>query len=60
MFLGESDMGRQPHHFHTDLFTSFRTDRDDMGGVGNFNRDCRTLYIGGLRRLPGLKLEVLL
>mmetsp|Transcript_33950 Transcript_33950/g.55017 ORF Transcript_33950/g.55017 Transcript_33950/m.55017 type:complete len:496 (-) Transcript_33950:71-1558(-) len=26
------------------------TDRDDMGGIGSFNRDNRTLYIGGIRR----------
>eukprot|EP00299_Pterocystis_sp_00344_P013292 c6501_g1_i1.p1 GENE.c6501_g1_i1~~c6501_g1_i1.p1 ORF type:complete len:445 (-),score=97.22 c6501_g1_i1:8-1342(-) len=26
----------------------FSTDRDDMGGVGNFMRDNRTLYVGGL------------
>lgn len=25
-----------------------RTDREDMGGVGNFSRNNRTLYIGGL------------
>jgi len=26
-----------------------RSDRDDMQGTGNFNRDCRTLYVGGMR-----------
>ena len=26
----------------------FKTDRDDMGGVGSFSRENRTLYIGGL------------
>ncbi|EFA86004.1 pre-mRNA-splicing factor cwc2 [Heterostelium album PN500] len=27
----------------------FRDDREDMGGVGSFSRDNRTLYIGGLK-----------
>lgn len=27
----------------------FKTDRDDMGGVGSFSRENRTLYIGGLK-----------
>ncbi|CCI46760.1 unnamed protein product [Albugo candida] len=27
------------------------TDRDDMTGVGNFNRNSRTLYVGGLRNV---------
>ena len=31
------------------IYYSYRTDRDDMGGVGNFNRDNRTLYVGGLK-----------
>ena len=26
----------------------FRLDRQDMGGVGNFERDNRTLYVGGI------------
>lgn len=26
----------------------FRSHRDDMGGVGAFDQDCRTLYVGGL------------
>merc|ERR1712137_720384 len=34
-----------------------QTDRDDMGGVGNFNRDNRTLYVGGLKSVPGVNLE---
>ena len=25
-----------------------QSDRDDMGGVGTFSRECRTLYIGNL------------
>jgi hypothetical protein len=35
------------------------TDREDMGGTGNFNRDNRTLYLGGLKNLrkPGQTLE---
>lgn len=27
------------------------TDRDDMGGVGCFNRDCRSLYVGDIGKL---------
>lgn len=34
-----------------------RTDRDDMGGVGTFSRDNRTLYIGGVRRVKGADLQ---
>ncbi|KAJ3301195.1 Pre-mRNA-splicing factor [Kappamyces sp. JEL0829] len=26
----------------------FRTDRDDMGGIGSFERRCKTLYIGNI------------
>ncbi|RLN91819.1 hypothetical protein BBJ28_00005514 [Nothophytophthora sp. Chile5] len=29
------------------------TDRDDMSGVGNFTRNSRTLYIGGLKSTSG-------
>jgi len=29
------------------------TNRDDMRGTGNFNRESRTLYIGGLKMLGG-------
>ena len=29
-----------------------------MGGVGNFNRDNRTLYIGGLKHTQSANLEV--
>jgi len=36
-----------------------RTDREDMGGVGSFSRDNRTLYIGGLRKISGVNLEQL-
>jgi hypothetical protein len=32
-----------------------------MGGVGSFNRDNRTLYVGGLKtNLPGVNLEELI
>jgi len=34
-----------------------QTDREDMGGVGNFNRDNRTLYVGGIKTSPGVNLE---
>jgi hypothetical protein len=34
-----------------------KTDRDDMGGVGSFNRDNRTLYVGGLKTNAGVNLE---
>jgi len=34
-----------------------KTDRDDMQGTGNFNRDCKTLYIGGLRSRSGHNIE---
>ncbi|KAH3761697.1 pre-mRNA-splicing factor cwc2 [Pelomyxa schiedti] len=27
----------------------YKTDRDDMGGVGNFSKENRTLYLGGLK-----------
>jgi hypothetical protein len=33
------------------------TDRDDMGGVGSFSRENRTLYIGGLRNARGGNIE---
>jgi hypothetical protein len=37
----------------------FSTDRDDMGGTGNFNRESKTLYIGGVKRPSnGANLEV--
>jgi hypothetical protein len=32
----------------------FSTDREDMGGVGSFSRENRTLYIGGLKNLRGV------
>jgi len=28
----------------------FQTHRDDMTGVGSFSSDCRTLYVGGLKK----------
>eukprot|EP00698_Gefionella_okellyi_P016640 TRINITY_DN476_c0_g1_i1.p1 TRINITY_DN476_c0_g1~~TRINITY_DN476_c0_g1_i1.p1 ORF type:complete len:383 (+),score=57.28 TRINITY_DN476_c0_g1_i1:1082-2230(+) len=33
------------------------TDREDMGGVGNFNRNSRTLYIANIKYLPGDDVE---
>ena len=36
------------------------TDREDMGGVGNFNRNCKTLYISGIKHAPGDNLEDIL
>lgn len=32
-----------------------RNYRDDMGGVGSFSRDNKTLYVSGLRRVPNLE-----
>jgi len=32
----------------------FATDREDMGGVGSFHRESRTLFISGLKNLPNL------
>ena len=26
----------------------YRNDREDMGGIGSFERRCRTLYLGGI------------
>ncbi len=26
----------------------YRTDRDDMGGIGSFERRCQTLYVGNI------------
>ncbi|EGC37980.1 hypothetical protein DICPUDRAFT_53563 [Dictyostelium purpureum] len=34
-----------------------KTDRDDMGGVGSFSRDNRTLYIGGIKSNLGGSME---
>lgn len=31
----------------------YKTDRDDMGGVGSFSRENKTLYVNGLVRPPG-------
>lgn len=48
-----------PLYLFSFSFATTRTDRDDMGGVGSFNRDNRTLYIGGLiRPKNGANLEV--
>ena len=47
------------HQIHFNKTNS--TDRDDMGGVGSFNRETRTLYIGGIHNLYSDSLpEVLL
>ncbi|KAG2389411.1 hypothetical protein C9374_013971 [Naegleria lovaniensis] len=35
----------------------FATDRDDMAGVGSFNRDCRTLYVSGFKYVAGVDYE---
>eukprot|EP00741_Cyanophora_paradoxa_P000223 tig00000402_g216.t1 len=35
----------------------FSTDREDMGGVGCFNRDNKTLYLGGLQAYANKDLE---
>ena len=47
--------------FH-DVFgrEKFRDDKEDMSGVGSFNRDCRTLYVGGLHASRVRKMEKLL
>eukprot|EP01125_Pyxidicula_operculata_P020679 TRINITY_DN768_c1_g1_i1.p1 TRINITY_DN768_c1_g1~~TRINITY_DN768_c1_g1_i1.p1 ORF type:complete len:510 (+),score=161.00 TRINITY_DN768_c1_g1_i1:33-1532(+) len=31
-----------------------RTEREDMGGIGSFNRDNRTLYVGGIRMVNNI------
>jgi invasion protein IalB len=31
------------------------TDREDMGGTGSFNRECRTLYVAGLKNVSNLQ-----
>jgi len=36
-----------------------RSYRDDMGGVGSFSRDNKTLYISGLKRAPNLEDNVI-
>eukprot|EP01122_Echinamoeba_exundans_P017315 TRINITY_DN9099_c0_g1_i1.p1 TRINITY_DN9099_c0_g1~~TRINITY_DN9099_c0_g1_i1.p1 ORF type:complete len:371 (-),score=54.18 TRINITY_DN9099_c0_g1_i1:31-1143(-) len=45
--LGVDAFGRERH----------RTDREDMGGVGSFERNNKTLYIGGLKLRPGFDTE---
>ena len=35
----------------------YAVDREDMQGVGSFNRECKTLYITHLKNLPGNALE---
>jgi len=32
-------------------------DREDMSGVGSFNRDCRTLYVINMKNIPELNME---
>merc|ERR1712139_647846 len=39
--------GRERHRAH----------RDDMGGVGSFESNSRTLYIGGLRKQEGVDMK---
>jgi len=36
--LAHDVFGRERHRLH----------KDDMGGVGTFDKECRTLYVGGL------------
>lgn len=43
--LGHDCFGRDRHQSH----------RDDMGGVGSFEKECRTLYVGGLSIRSGLE-----
>jgi len=33
----------------------FRTDREDMGGVGSFMKDNKTLYVGGIKNTTGVE-----
>ena len=37
-----------------------KVEREDMGGVGSFNRECRTLYLGSFRNLYKVNLQELL
>ena len=46
--LAHDVFGRERHRLH----------KDDMGGVGTFDKECRTLYVGGLAHRT--KLEKLL
>lgn len=39
--------GRQRHKDH----------REDMTGVGAYDDPCRTLYVGGLKRVPGYDID---
>jgi len=36
--LAHDVFGRERHRLH----------KDDMGGIGTFDKECRTLYVGGL------------
>lgn len=33
--------------------SKFGDDKEDMGGIGSFNKDCRTLYIGNIGHIHG-------
>eukprot|EP01080_Neovahlkampfia_damariscottae_P007400 gene7400-11724_t len=35
----------------------YAVDREDMMGVGSFNRECKTLYVVNLKNLPGNELD---
>ncbi|KAL0488044.1 pre-mRNA-splicing factor cwc2 [Acrasis kona] len=53
----ESDVNRIP--ITKDCFgrDKFANDRDDMGGVGTFSRDNRTIYISNLKNNEGVDLD---
>lgn len=40
-------------HAHCAVPRRFASDRDDMRGVGNFNRMNKTLYVGGVKMIRG-------
>lgn len=52
IFLGENDTGFDFTTFFFCFFDDFykRTYRDDMGGVGSFLKENRTLHITGYQR----------
>ena len=43
--MGHDVFGRDRH----------RTHKENMGGVGTFDKDCTTLYVGGLGRHKNLE-----
>lgn len=53
----EADEKRTP--LGTDCFgrDRFSQHRDDMGGVGSFNKECKTLYLSGLKNIEGYDVE---